>query len=73
MLQTLFYALDGRIISTYDGRLIATGQPEPAFLRRRYEQAQALREMRREDRLQARLAEDSRGFVERIRTALGLA
>lgn len=29
---------------THDGRLYATGQPEPEWLRRRYELAEALRE-----------------------------
>ncbi len=31
--------------TTHDGRLYPTGQPEPEWLRRRYEQAEALREL----------------------------
>lgn len=73
MLQALIHALDGRVITTHDGRLIASGQPEPEFLRRRYEHAQALREIRREQRIQRALADESQGFVERIRVALGIA
>lgn len=73
MLQAIVYARDGGVISTHDGRLIATSQPEPEFLRRRYEHAQALREIRREDRIRRVLADESEGFVERIRTALGIA
>ena len=73
MLQAIIHALDGRVISTHDGRLVAAGQPEPEFLRRRYEHAQALREIRREDRIRRVLADESEGFVERIRIALGLA
>ncbi|MEO8538799.1 MAG: hypothetical protein ABI577_03595 [bacterium] len=73
MLQTLFCALNGRVISTHDGRLVSFGEPEPEFLRRRYEHAQALREIERDNRIQRVLADESQGFVERIRTALGLA
>ena len=73
MLQALIHALDGRVISTHDGRLIASGQPEPEFLRRRYEHAQALREVQREERIRRVLADESTGFVERIRLALGIA
>lgn len=73
MLQAIIDVLDGRVISTHDGRLIAAGQPEPEFLRRRYEHAQALRELRRDDRIRRVLAHESDGFVERIRVALGLA
>ncbi len=73
MLQTHFHAPRKGLTSTYDGRLIPFGQPEPEFLRRRYEHAQALREIEREDRIRAILASESQGFVERIRTALGIA
>lgn len=73
MLQAVIHALDGQVVSTHDGRLIAAGQPEPEFLRRRYEHAQALRELQREDRIRRVLADESEGFVERIRVALGLA
>lgn len=73
MLQALIHALDGRVISTHDGRLVAAGQPEPEFLRRRYEHAQILREIQREERIRRVLADESQGFVERIRGALGLA
>lgn len=73
MLQSLFQALHGGVISTYDGRLVAFGQPEPEFLRRRYEHAEALKEIQHEARIREVLANESQGFVERIRTALGIA
>ncbi len=73
MQQALIHTLQGTLITTNDGRLIAAGQPEPEFLRRRYTHAQALREIRREDRIRRALADESQGFVERIRVALGIA
>lgn len=73
MQQALIHTLQGTLITTNDGRLIAAGQPEPEFLRRRYAHAQALREIRREDRIRRALADESQGFVERIRVALGIA
>ncbi len=73
MFQTSMNLLNGRAFSTRDGRVAAFGQPEPEFLRRRYEHATALRELKREGRIRAALADESQGFVERIRTALGLA
>lgn len=73
MYQHLLHLLSGSIHATRDGRPVAIGQPEPEFLRRRYEHAQALREIAREERIRAALADESRGFVERIRTRLGIA
>ena len=73
MFQNLPTVLQGRLTTTYDGRLLAFGQPEPEFIRRRHEHAQALREIDREARIHRVLAEESQTFVERIRTALGMA
>ena len=73
MYQGTFQLLTGSIHTTRDGRPTAFGQPEPEFLRRRYEHAQALRQIERDERIRAVLADESRGFVERIRTRLGIA
>lgn len=74
MYQAVLQLLAGTAISTTrDGRPVATGQPEPEFLRRRYEHAQALREIEREAKVRVALEKESRGFVERIRTRLGIA
>lgn len=73
MLQTLIHLSGGRLFVTADGRLAPSAQPEPEFLRRRYEHAQALREAQKAERLERTLAAESRGFVERLRVALGLA
>lgn len=73
MFQGTCQLMNGRVHSTRDGRPVALGQPEPEFLRRRFEHAQALKEIKREERIRAALADESQGFVERIRLALGLA
>jgi hypothetical protein len=65
--------LGGGVVNTYDGRLIAIGQPEPEFIRRRYEQATALRDIKRQDQADELASRRSQGFVERIRLALGIA
>jgi hypothetical protein len=71
--QSLYQQCQGRFVVLRDGRISGFGQPEPEFLRRRYEHAQALREIKRETRIKQALADESTGFVERIRTALGIA
>ena len=73
MFQPLTTILGGRLVVLRDGRIAGFSQPEPASLLRKYEQAQALREIQREARIREVLADESQGFVERIRTALGLA
>ncbi|HNM77592.1 MAG TPA: hypothetical protein PKI89_04460 [Tepidiformaceae bacterium] len=73
MLQTLIHLSGGRLFITSDGRIAPAAQPEPEFLRRRYEHAQALREARSAERLERTLSRESQGFVERLRIALGLA
>ncbi|MGB4862627.1 MAG: hypothetical protein WBO97_09220 [Tepidiformaceae bacterium] len=73
MFQELLVVLDGRVATLRDGRVAGFHPPEPEFLRRRYEHAQVLRELKREDRLRALLEDESQGFVERIRQRLGLA
>jgi hypothetical protein len=57
---------------THDGRLYAHGQPEPAWLQRKYQVAQVLREHRRLSRLQ-HADPQPQGLVARLRTALGIA
>lgn len=57
---------------TYDGRLYAHGQPEPAWLQRKYQAAQALREYRRLARLEGAVRQPQ-GLVARLRTAMGIA
>jgi hypothetical protein len=72
MYSTLFHN-GSRLLMTHDGRLLGLDQPEPEFMLRRYAHATALRDMRRDDRLRQARAEEPRGFVERIRVALGIA
>jgi len=72
MYSTVFHN-GSRLLVTHDGRLLGLDQPEPEFMRRRYEQATVLRDIRREERVRQARAEESRGFVERIRVALGIA
>ena len=67
------HILGGRVVVLRDGTVSGFSQPEPRHLQHRYEHAQALREIRRETRIREVLADESQGFVERIRTALGLA
>ena len=71
--QPLTHILGGRVVVLRDGTVSGFSQPEPPSLLRKYEHAQALREIRRETRIREVLADESQGFVERIRTALGLA
>ncbi len=73
MFQPLSHVLGGRVVVLRDGTVSGFSQPEPRHLQRKYEHAQALREIRRETRIREVLADESQGFVERIRTALGLA
>lgn len=73
MFQSFSQIVNGRFVVLRDGRVSGFGQPEPEFLRRRFEHAQALREIKRESRIRKVLNDESQGFVERIRTALGIA
>jgi hypothetical protein len=73
MYQSAYHSPGGRFVVLRDGQVSGFGQPEPKFIQRRYEHAQALREIRRDERIREVLSEESRGFVERIRTALGIA
>ena len=73
MFQSMSLPMGGRFVVLRDGRVAGYHQPEPEFIQRRYEQAQALREMQRESRMREALAGESQGFVERIRVALGIA
>ena len=73
MYQSFSVPFGGRFVVLRDGNVAGFGQPEPKFIQRRYEHAQALREIQRESRVRAVLAGDSEGFVERIRIALGIA
>lgn len=73
MFQSYFVVLHGRVLNLPDGRLSAFGQPEPEFLRRRYEHAEELRKIDCEERIKKLLSQESQGFVERIRSRLGLA
>ena len=73
MYQSHFVVLYGRVLNLPDGRISAFGQPEPEFLRRRYEHAEELRKLDREARIKKLLSQESEGFVERIRSRLGIA
>ncbi|MBK7723701.1 MAG: hypothetical protein IPI33_00145 [Dehalococcoidia bacterium] len=73
MFQTVYYSFHGQFQVLRDGRIAGSGQPEPEFLRRRYEQAQVLREINRETRIRELIANDSQRFVDRVRAALGIA
>lgn len=73
MFQELLATLNGRVVTLRDGQVAGFHQPEPEFLRRRYEHAQALRDLKREARRRALLEDEPQGFVERIRERLGLA
>ena len=73
MFQSLYHLSGGRIVVLRDGRIAASSQPEPEYMQRRYEHAQALRELKRERRIREALGDESRGFVDRIRVALGIA
>ena len=71
--QSHYHVLGGRVVVLRDGRISGFGQPEPEHLQRRYEHGQALREIKRETRIRELLNDESKGFVERIRTSLGIA
>jgi hypothetical protein len=71
--QSLYHLMGGGFVVLRDGRVSGFAQPEPAFMQRRYEHARALRELQRESRMKEALEGESRGFVERIRVALGMA
>lgn len=58
---------------TRDGRLYASGQPEPEWLQHRYRTAQALRELSRPERRGRAGGASSKGVVARIRTVLRIA
>lgn len=58
---------------TRDGRLYASGQPEPEWLQHRYRAAQALRELSRSDRQDRIVATSSKGVVARLRNVLRIA
>jgi hypothetical protein len=58
---------------THDGRLFATGQPEPEWLQHRYRTAQALRDLNRSERRERAAAASSKGVVARLRTVLRIA
>ena len=73
MFQSMYQLFHGRFVVLSDGRVSAFGQPEPEFMQRRFEHAEALRQFKREARVKQALAEESSGFVERIRSALGIA
>jgi len=73
MYQSFSVPYGGRFVVLRDGNVAGYGQPEPKFILRRYEHAQALREIQRENRVRAVLANESESFVERIRIALGIA
>ena len=72
MFQSQYFVQYGPVQVLRDGRLSGFGQPEPEFVRRRYEQAEELRRLDRETRIRRLLSNESQGFVERIRGRLGL-
>jgi len=73
MYQLMSHVLSGNTRMARDGRVIPAGVPEPEFLRRRYEHAQALRQLQRDARIRQVLNDESTGFVSRLRNALGIA
>jgi|GEM_PF-6615560 len=72
MFQSLYHVAGGRFVVLRDGRVSGFSQPEPPFLQRRYEHAQALRELRSAGREAAAGQHEARGLVARIRFVLGL-
>jgi hypothetical protein len=58
---------------TRDGRLYASGQPEPEWLQQRYRTAQALRELSRSGRADRTAATSPKGVMARLRTVLRIA
>lgn len=73
MFQSLYHLVGGRVVVLRDGTVSGFSQPEPRYMLRRYEHAEALREIQREARIRQVLSNESQGFVERIRVALGIA
>jgi hypothetical protein len=75
--STVFQAastiLNGSVIVSRDGRPVGFGQPEPEFIQRRYQHLQALREDKARARIREVRADEPQGFVDRIRTRLGIA
>lgn len=57
---------------TRDGRLYASGQPEPEWLQHRYRTAQALHELGRARRQERAVVASPKGMVARLRTVLRL-
>jgi hypothetical protein len=55
---------------TVDGRLFATGLPEPEWLRRRFEHAEALRELSREKAQQRKARQRQASWGARLRARL---
>lgn len=62
-----------RLSMTRDGRLYASGQPEPEWLQHRFRAAQALRELRRAEGRDRIAATPQRGLVARLRPVLRIA
>lgn len=58
---------------TRDGRLYASGQPEPEWLQHRYRTAQALRELGRAERRERARAASPKGVVARLWAVLRIA
>lgn len=73
MFQAASTILNGSVIVTRDGQPIGYGQPEPEYMQRRYRHLQALREDKPKGRIREVLADESQGFVDRIRIRLGIA
>ena len=73
MFQAASTILNGSVIITRDGQPIGFGQPEPEFMQRRYQHLQVLHEEKRRGRIREVLADESQGFVDRIRIRLGIA
>jgi len=69
MYRTLTEVTRGLSI-THDGRLYASGVPEPEWLLRRYRHAEELRALRRERAMVRAGAPARRGLVERLRMVL---
>lgn len=58
---------------TRDGRLYASGQPEPEWLQHRFRAAQALRELSQAERQARASVASPKGVVARLRTVLRIA
>ncbi|HMO54211.1 MAG TPA: hypothetical protein PJ994_06880 [Tepidiformaceae bacterium] len=75
MYRTLPPTTESGLQTTIGGRLYPTRQPEPEWLRRKYEQAEAVKRLQREQRAKQsqRQPRPRTGLVGRVRSALGLA